>query len=141
MDERSDIYSLGIVRDEMLTGQVPFDGDNPVQVALMHINDDIVPPSKLVPGIPPALEKLVMKATDKFQSNRYKNADELLEDLQNIEFVTKMVGDSVFAASDVEEFLSLIHIVSPGSPRIRWTSVRIFRGESFATASSNTDRS
>ncbi|WP_303857155.1 Stk1 family PASTA domain-containing Ser/Thr kinase [Aminicella lysinilytica] len=104
VDERSDLYSLGIVLYEMLTGQVPFDGDNPVQVALMHINDDVTPPSKLVPGIPPALEKLVMKATDKFQSNRYRSADEMLEDLDNIEFVTKMVGDSVFAADDVRDF-------------------------------------
>ncbi|MGN0709849.1 MAG: Stk1 family PASTA domain-containing Ser/Thr kinase [Anaerovoracaceae bacterium] len=100
VDEKSDIYSLGIVMYEMLTGRVPFDGDNPVQVALMHINDDIIPPSQIVSGIPPQLEKIVMKATDKFQSNRYRSADEMLSDLNNIDFVTNMVGNSVFAANE-----------------------------------------
>ncbi|MDD6043923.1 MAG: Stk1 family PASTA domain-containing Ser/Thr kinase [Eubacteriaceae bacterium] len=100
VDERSDIYSLGIVIYEMLTGQVPFDGDNPVQVALMHINDDIVAPSKLTPGIPPALEKLVMKATDKFQSNRFESVDALISELDNIEFVSKMVGKSILLGND-----------------------------------------
>ena len=103
VDERSDIYSLGIVMYEMLTGKVPFDGENPVTVALKHINEEIVPPSELVDGIPPALERCVMKATNKYQTNRYANADELIEALNNISFVMDVAGTSVFEASDIKE--------------------------------------
>ena len=103
VDERSDIYSLGIVMYEMLTGKVPFDGENPVTVALKHINEEITPPSELVAGIPPALERCVMKATSKYQTNRYSSAEEMIEELDNISFVTDVVGGGVFASSDVIE--------------------------------------
>lgn len=101
VDERSDIYSLGIVLYEMLTGKVPFDGDSPITIALMHIND----PVPKVQGIPPQLEKIIEKATDKYQSNRYKTADEMIEDLDNIEFITKVMGGSApkTAVADASE--------------------------------------
>lgn len=102
VDERSDIYSLGIVMYEMLTGRVPFDGDNPVSIALKHINEEIVPSHEYVDGIPPALERAVLKATNKFQTNRFNSADELIEELDNIEFVTKVVGNSIFAEASNE---------------------------------------
>lgn len=92
VDEKSDIYSLGIVMFEMLTGQVPFDGDNPVNVALKHINEDLVPPSSLVGGIPPRIEQIVMKATSKLPTARFSSADEMIKELDNIEFVTRIVG-------------------------------------------------
>lgn len=103
VDEKSDIYSLGIVMYEMLTGRVPFDGDNPVNIALMHINSEMVPPSKLISGIPPALERIVLKCTDKYQTNRFASADDLIKALDNLEFVGSVVGNSVFMAGTGDE--------------------------------------
>ena len=85
VDEKSDIYSLGIVLYELITGKVPFDAENPVTVALMHMNDDIVPPSQYVSGVPSALEDIIMKATNKYQVNRFKTANDMYDALNNVD--------------------------------------------------------
>lgn len=95
VDEKSDIYSLGIVMYEMLTGKVPFDGENPVNIALQHINSEMTPPSQLVAGVPPALEHIIMKCCDKYPVNRFASADDLIQALNNLEFVGSVVGNSV----------------------------------------------
>ena len=81
VDERSDIYSLGVVLYEMVTGKVPFDGETAVEVAVKHISEPMVPPSRLNPSIPQDIEDIIMKATAKSPSNRYNNADEMITDL------------------------------------------------------------
>lgn len=103
VDAKSDIYSLGIVMYEMLTGRVPFDGDSPVAIALMHMNDPMTPPSYYVSGIPPRLENIILKATDKVQVNRFATVDELIKELDNIEMVSRVVGESAIAPERKEE--------------------------------------
>ncbi len=80
-DAKSDIYSLGVVMYEMLTGRVPFDADTPVSIALKHMQEKPVEPIKLNPSIPYAVNKIIMKAMEKEISLRYQNATELLKDL------------------------------------------------------------
>ncbi len=103
VDAKSDIYSLGIVMYEMLTGRVPFDAESPVAIALMHMNDPMTPPSYYVSGIPPRLENIIMKATDKVQVNRFATVDELIRELDNIEMVSRVVGESAIAPEKHEE--------------------------------------
>lgn len=97
VDEKSDIYSLGIVMYEMLTGRVPFDAETPVQVALMHINEQMVPPSRYVSTIPPRLEAIILKATAKVQVSRYANVDEIIKELDKIELISAVVGEEAVA--------------------------------------------
>lgn len=79
--KQSDLYSLGIVLYEMVTGKVPFDGESPVAVAMKHIQEQIVPPKQLVPDLPESLEHIILKAVQKDSAERYTSAAELLEDL------------------------------------------------------------
>lgn len=81
-DEKSDIYSFGITLYEMLTGTVPFDGDSTVSVAVQHIQDEILPPSQIVDGIPISVDQIVLKCTQKKTERRYQNATELIADLK-----------------------------------------------------------
>ncbi|MDP9295115.1 MAG: Stk1 family PASTA domain-containing Ser/Thr kinase [Actinomycetota bacterium] len=84
VDARSDIYSLGVVLYEMLTGRVPFTGDSAVAVAYKHVQEQPVPPSQLNPDVSPALESVVMRALAKNPDNRYQSADEFRQDLERL---------------------------------------------------------
>ncbi|MEM9776418.1 MAG: serine/threonine-protein kinase [Chloroflexota bacterium] len=83
-DERSDIYSLGVLAFHLFTGRLPFEGDTPLSVVLKHVNELPPNPSSLNPDISPALEKIVLKALDKNPDNRWNNVGEMNNEIRAI---------------------------------------------------------
>ncbi|HTY28124.1 MAG TPA: protein kinase [Mycobacterium sp.] len=83
-DPRSDVYAVGILAYELITGTTPFTGDNPLAVAYLRIDRDVPPPSSAISGVPPQFDELVARATARNPDNRYADAGQMAEDLDAI---------------------------------------------------------
>ena len=121
VDNRSDLYSLGVVMYEMMTGRAPYDGDSPVAVAIQHINGGATMPSVLNPNIPGGLEQIIMKCMATDPSQRYNSATALLYDLEEL----RKNPDILFAFGSDAALDEVLKVYPGKRPQARTTAERV----------------
>ncbi|MDE7278935.1 MAG: Stk1 family PASTA domain-containing Ser/Thr kinase, partial [Oscillospiraceae bacterium] len=103
-DEKSDIYSVGVMMYEMLTGEKPFDGDNPVSVALMHMQNEAKPLRAVNDSVPEGLEEIVLRAMQKEASKRYQSASEMIKDIEEFKKNPSIVFEYKYLSEKTQYF-------------------------------------
>src|SRR3954468_18548221 len=106
VDPRSDVYSLGCLLYELVTGVPPFQGDSPVAVAYQHVRENATAPTTRVPGLPRALDSIIMKALAKNQLNRYQSAGEMRTDLQRALANQPVTAEAVMTDAERTQFIA-----------------------------------
>ena len=118
VDERTDLYSVGVVLYEMLTGTVPFSGDSAVSVALKHVNELPREPAELVPGLPYSLNQIVLKALAKSPDRRYSSAAEFGRDLRSAQVGGPLVAATFDFASERTQVLAPLAVGREGETQV-----------------------
>lgn len=103
-DEKSDIYSVGVMMYEMLTGEKPFDGENPVSVALMHMQNEAKPLRSVNDSVPEGLEEIVLRAMQKEASKRYQSASEMIKDIEEFKKNPSIVFEYKYLSEKTQYF-------------------------------------
>lgn len=135
VDSRSDIYSLGVVMYEMMTGRPPYDGESPVAVAIQHINGKASMPSTLNPNMPGGLEQIIMKAMEQEPTKRYTTATEMLYDMDEFRKDPSILFDYNNTSTGIDDATLLQRPEQPKEPEVNKQPVKTAAERTVSKAS------